>query len=176
MTKKIRKDASLRTTINEKEIRQFDILGDQWWDESGPMKPLHQLNPLRLDYIKRQALAHFGLKPGFKSLQNLKIADIGCGGGIVAEPLCRMCLAAGLLNDGGLTAGGEEQRNAKRRHLVCDHIVPHRGDVAAFWRGPFQTLCPDHHDRAKQIEETKGFSVAVGGDGWPIDPGHPANR
>jgi len=108
MTKKIRKDASLRTTINEKEIRQFDILGDQWWDESGPMKPLHQLNPLRLDYIKRQTLAHFGLKPGFKSLQNLKIADIGCGGGIVAEPLCR--LGARVT---GVDAGAENIKVAK---------------------------------------------------------------
>lgn len=108
MTKKIRKTSSARSTINAEEIRQFDILGERWWDESGPMKPLHQLNPARLDYIKRQALARFDLKPGFKSLQGLKIADIGCGGGLVAEPLCRMGARVT-----GVDAGAENIRIAR---------------------------------------------------------------
>ncbi|WP_370267435.1 HNH endonuclease signature motif containing protein [Nioella sp.] len=93
------------------------------------------------------------------------------------EPVCRLCRAAGILNDGSLTVAGETQRDGRRRFLVVDHIVPHRGDLALFWDpGNWQTLCPDHHDITKQRDEQRGFSNARGADGWPLDPRHPANR
>jgi 2-polyprenyl-6-hydroxyphenyl methylase/3-demethylubiquinone-9 3-methyltransferase len=85
-SKKVASDAS----IDAEEIRQFDNLGEQWWNESGPMAPLHKLNPVRMDYIRRMIRGHYGLDDGIRCLQKLKIADIGCGGGLVAEPLCRM--------------------------------------------------------------------------------------
>ncbi|HYD18438.1 MAG TPA: bifunctional 2-polyprenyl-6-hydroxyphenol methylase/3-demethylubiquinol 3-O-methyltransferase UbiG [Patescibacteria group bacterium] len=88
--KKTRKKPAARSTVDAAEIRQFDAIAATWWDESGPMKPLHQLNPVRLDYIRRMALAHFGLADRVKALQGLSVADIGCGGGLVAEPLYRM--------------------------------------------------------------------------------------
>lgn len=87
-----------------------------------------------------------------------------------------MCLAVGVLNNGTLRPDGGEQTKKHRRFLVCDHITPHKGDQDAFWSGPFQTLCPDHHDKQKQIEENRGYSTSVGVDGWPIDPNHPGNR
>ena len=92
------------------------------------------------------------------------------------QPLCQMCLKRGLVNDGSRTMTGEAQADPRRRHLVCDHITPHRGDEQAFWAGPFQTLCPDHHDIVKQGEDLRGYSKELGLDGWPIDPRHPANR
>lgn len=82
----------------------------------------------------------------------------------------------GILNDGSLTASGEEQRNPKRRFLVVDHVVPHRGDLGLFLDpANLQTLCPDDHDQNKQRLETRGYSEERGEDGWPIDPLHPAN-
>ncbi|SMO63957.1 HNH endonuclease signature motif containing protein [Paracoccus laeviglucosivorans] len=94
-----------------------------------------------------------------------------------AEPLCRLCRQRGLLNDGSLTLAGDSQSNRRRRFLVVDHIVPHRGDLDLFWDTTnWQTLCPDHHDIIKQREEVRGYSNERGPDGWPIDPAHPANR
>lgn len=60
---------------------------------------------------------------------------------------------------------------------VVDHIIPHRGDQKLFWdTANWQSLCKPHHDAAKQVEDTKGFSSEVGLDGWPIDQKHPANK
>lgn len=93
------------------------------------------------------------------------------------EPLCRACLRRGIVNDGSLTASGERQSNLRRRFLVVDHIIPHRGDEALFFDPEnFQTLCPDDHDQNKQRLEARGYSEERGDDGWPLDPLHPANR
>lgn len=78
-------------TINPKEINQFSKIATEWWDDNGPFKPLHQMNPVRLRFIKDQLCHHFNLNP--KILQpflGLRILDIGCGGGILAEPLARL--------------------------------------------------------------------------------------
>ena len=96
---------------------------------------------------------------------------------LAGEPLCRYCLQLGIVNDGSLTAAGLPQPEPRRRFLVVDHIVPHRGDRERFMDASnWQTLCPDHHDRTKKLEENRGYSNQRGADGWPIDPGHPANR
>lgn len=93
------------------------------------------------------------------------------------EPLCRACLQRGIVNDGSLTSAGEHQTNPRRRFLVVDHLVPHRGDKALFLDpGNLQTLCPDDHDQNKQRLETRGYSEERGEDGWPLDPMHPANE
>lgn len=60
--------------------------------------------------------------------------------------------------------------------LVCDHVEPHRGDEQKFWSGPFQTLCKDCHDRVKQSEERRGYSVGNDVNGRPLDRRHPWNR
>ena len=73
------KPPASRTTVNADEIRQFNSLGEQWWDENGPMKPLHRLNPVRLEYIRGQILSHFGLADTISALKGLKIANYyGC--------------------------------------------------------------------------------------------------
>lgn len=96
---------------------------------------------------------------------------------LAREPICRQCKALGRVNDGSLTGDGARQTDPKRRRLVVDHIVPHRGDPALFWDpANLQTLCPDHHDRDKQREDLRGYSERRGDDGWPVDPAHPANR
>lgn len=95
---------------------------------------------------------------------------------LAQEPFCRMCKAAGHLNDGSRKPDGSPQPDRRRRFLVADHIQPHRGDQWQFFNGKLQTLCPDHHDSQKQAEERRGFVCDAGDDGWPIDPKHPANR
>ena len=63
----------------------------EWWDETGPMAPLHQLNPVRLGYIRDRITAHLGLDPKTRRpLAGLRVLDVGCGGGLLAEPLSRM--------------------------------------------------------------------------------------
>ena len=73
------------TTENRQEIANFNALAAEWWDENGPMKPLHRLNPARMQYIKAQVTQHFST-----DINQLKILDVGCGGGIVCEPLARL--------------------------------------------------------------------------------------
>ena len=82
---------SSMTTINEKEIQKFSKLADEWWDANGKFKPLHRFNPIRIKYIIDKCTAHFNLqKNDTKSLSGLKVLDIGCGGGLVSEPLSRL--------------------------------------------------------------------------------------
>ena len=79
------------TTINQEEIQKFSKLADEWWDANGKFKPLHLFNPVRLKYIVEKCRSHFKLnKTKGKSLSNLKILDIGCGGGLISEPLSRL--------------------------------------------------------------------------------------
>src|SRR3990172_10260011 len=79
------------TTLDEKEVARFAKLAGEWWDAGGPFKPLHRINPVRLTYIRDQLCRKFGRNPkGASSLKGLKVLDIGCGGGLVCEPLTRL--------------------------------------------------------------------------------------
>ena len=81
----------LMTTINKEEIQKFSKIADEWWDANGKFKPLHVFNPIRIKYIKEKCISHFKLKQnGGKPLSFLKILDIGCGGGLISEPMCRL--------------------------------------------------------------------------------------
>jgi 2-polyprenyl-6-hydroxyphenyl methylase/3-demethylubiquinone-9 3-methyltransferase len=78
-------------TLDRDEVARFARLAGEWWDESGPFKPLHRINPVRLTYIRDQLCRHFGRDAkGPASLARLNILDIGCGGGLVCEPLSRL--------------------------------------------------------------------------------------
>ena len=79
------------TTINQEEIQKFSKLADEWWDANGKFKPLHAFNPVRIKYIIDKCKYHFKLrKQDEKPLSVLKVLDIGCGGGLVCEPLSRL--------------------------------------------------------------------------------------
>lgn len=81
----------MSNTVDPKEIQQFSKDSSHWWDENGPFKPLHRLNPVRLGYIKGQICTHFDRDTeSLKPFEGLRILDIGCGGGLVCEPLARL--------------------------------------------------------------------------------------
>ena len=85
------------TTINNEEIQKFSNLAEEWWDVNGKFKPLHMFNPIRIEYITEKIKHHFEIRSNKESfLENLNILDIGCGGGLMSEPLSRL---------GGLVTG-----------------------------------------------------------------------
>jgi len=79
------------TTINKEEIQKFSNLANEWWDVNGKFKPLHMFNPIRIEYILDEISEHFQLDKKQKSfLKNFEILDIGCGGGLISEPMARL--------------------------------------------------------------------------------------
>ena len=81
----------MTTTINREEIQKFSDLADEWWDVNGKFKPLHMFNPIRIEYITEKIKQEFNLiNRNNNFLKGLKILDIGCGGGLISEPLARL--------------------------------------------------------------------------------------
>ena len=81
----------MSTTINKEEIQKFSKLADEWWDIKGKFKPLHMFNPIRIEYILEKITNHFKLDNNKKNfLKDLEILDIGCGGGLISEPMARL--------------------------------------------------------------------------------------
>ena len=83
--------AAMTTTINDAEIAKFTAMAEEWWNPKGKFKPLHKFNPVRLAYIREHLLAHFGGDASaMRPFEGLKILDVGCGGGLLCEPLARL--------------------------------------------------------------------------------------
>jgi 2-polyprenyl-6-hydroxyphenyl methylase/3-demethylubiquinone-9 3-methyltransferase len=80
-----------RTTIDAAEVERFSAMAAEWWDPSGKFRPLHKFNPVRLAYIRDQVAVRFGRDPhAAKPFEGLRILDIGCGGGLLCEPMARL--------------------------------------------------------------------------------------
>ena len=80
----------MSTTINKEEIQKFSRLAEEWWDVNGKFKPLHMFNPIRIEYITETIKKYFKLKNKANFLEGLNILDIGCGGGLISEPMSRL--------------------------------------------------------------------------------------
>ena len=78
------------SSVNKKEIEKFSKMAVEWWDPSGKFKPLHKFNPIRIKYIKENIINSFKLKTKKKPLDKINILDIGCGGGLLSEPMTRL--------------------------------------------------------------------------------------
>ena len=77
-------------TVNKKEIEKFSKIANEWWDIEGKFKPLHKFNPSRIKYIKNKVIEHFSINSKQRPLKNIQLLDIGCGGGLLSEPMCRL--------------------------------------------------------------------------------------
>ena len=81
----------MTTTVDPQEIAKFEAMAAEWWDEGGKFKPLHMMNPVRLEYITTQVAAEFGRDLGSaQPFEGLRVLDIGCGGGLLCEPMARL--------------------------------------------------------------------------------------
>lgn len=90
MGKPVRSNSQSKS-VDAAEVARFTALASAWWDSDGEFAPLHQLNPCRLQYIRDRLVQHFGLTgSGFSPLDGLSLLDVGCGGGLLCEPLSRM--------------------------------------------------------------------------------------
>ena len=110
------------SSVNKKEIEKFSKIAEEWWNPNGKFKPLHKFNPIRIKYIKDNITKDFRLKDSEKPLKNIDILDIGCGGGLLSEPMYR--LGANVV---GIDASKKNieiaKFHAKKNKLKIDYIA-----------------------------------------------------
>ena len=175
-----------RQTVDEDEVARFSRLAGQWWDARGPMAALHKLNPVRLAYIRDRAAAHFGRDAKrLDSLAGLRILDIGCGGGILSEPLARLGASvvgvdpseaniaaarhhgkqAGLAIDyRGTTAEALAEADEKFDGVLAMEVVEHVADVGQFVDLAGSLVKPGGLLFAATLNRTmKSFALAIVG-------------
>jgi 2-polyprenyl-6-hydroxyphenyl methylase / 3-demethylubiquinone-9 3-methyltransferase len=172
------------TSVDDAEVARFAALGAQWWNERGDMRMLHRLNPVRLAYIRGQAAARFGRDTRrLDSLAGLRILDIGCGGGILSEPLARLgaavvgadpspeniaiakqhAEAAGVTIDYRATTAEALADAGERFDLVLAmEVVEHVADRDLFVRRAAEMVKPGGLMIAATINRTmKSFALAI---------------
>ena len=130
-----------KDTINKKEIDKFSKLADEWWDPEGKFKPLHNFNPIRLRYIKDTITKKFGTKSEKLPLKDIKILDIGCGGGLLSEPLSRL----------GATVTGIDasDRNIK---IAKMHLEKSKLDIDYYCSSPDKFVVKEKFDVVLNME------------------------
>ena len=170
-------------TASPEEIARFQALADAWWDPDGAFRPLHQFNPPRLEFLRETLLAHFGRDGGLaRPFEGLSLLDVGCGGGLLCEPLARLGFAVT-----GIDAG-EKNVEAARRHaeqagvavayrcavpedleglfdvVLAMEVVEHVPDVGAFLTAAAARVRPGGAFVAATLNRTaKSFALAVVG-------------
>jgi 2-polyprenyl-6-hydroxyphenyl methylase/3-demethylubiquinone-9 3-methyltransferase len=173
-------------TVDDREVARFAAMAAEWWDPRGPMGMLHKLNPTRLAYIRDTACRHFGRDPKTRRcLEGLRVLDIGCGAGILCEPLCRMSavvvgadpadanIAAARLHAdaGGLaidyratTAEALAQAGESFDLVLAMEVVEHVADLAAFVRCCAGMVSPGGLLITATLNRTlKSFALAIVG-------------
>ena len=118
-------------TVDRRDIDRFAAQAPSWWDPRGSFRPLHQINPVRLDFVRGELLAHFRRDPqSLSPFAGLRLADIGCGGGLIAEPMTRLgCAVTGI--DAGPEAIEVARAHAVASGLAIDYRVADVETLAA---------------------------------------------
>lgn len=151
-------------SIDPAEVALFGSIAESWWDPNGPSAPLHRINPVRLSYIRERAVGHFGLDPrARRALDGLTALDVGCGGGLLTEPLARMgatvtgldaapenvavaeahAASMGLAIDYRATSVEALAEEGTRFDLVtCLEVIEHVADTASFLSALAALLAP----------------------------------
>jgi len=119
------------STLDPVERDRFAALASEWWDTGGKFRPLHQIGPARLSFLRDELVAHFA-KPagGLRPLQGLRLLDVGCGGGLISEPLARLAAAVTGL-DPALENIEVARQHAAAQGLAIDYRAGHVEDLAA---------------------------------------------
>lgn len=174
------------TTIDTAEVAKFEAMAAEWWDATGKFKPLHMMNPCRLDYITRQIAAEFGRDlTAERPFEGLRLLDIGCGGGLLAEPMARLGAsvvgadaAAGNIRVAGIHAEQSglniDYRNTTAEALAAEgerfdvvlnmEVIEHVASPPAYLRACFELLKPGGLMICSTINRNpKSFMVAIVG-------------
>jgi 2-polyprenyl-6-hydroxyphenyl methylase/3-demethylubiquinone-9 3-methyltransferase len=175
-----------QSTVDPSEVERFSALAAEWWDPRGKMAPLHKFNPVRLGYIRDQACARFGRDAKrLDSLRGLAILDIGCGGGILAEPLARLGAAMTAIDPSDTNIAAAQQ-HAEQSELAIDYryttaedlaeqgarfdlvlameVVEHVADVSLFVKSCAEMVKPGGLMIAATLNRTlKSFALAIVG-------------
>ena len=116
-------------TIISSEIERFNRLSETWWNKQGPMRPLHVVNTLRLDYVIAQVARHKG-RNSTSALYGLRVLDVGCGGGLLSEPMARHgALVLGVdASSGNISAA---QRHAQLHGIEVEYRLGEPAEVVA---------------------------------------------
>lgn len=176
----------MTTTIDASEVQKFEAMAAEWWDVNGKFKPLHMLNPCRLDYITTQIAEEFDRDlTQNKPFEGLRILDIGCGGGLLSEPMARLGATvigadaaernipvarlhaeqSGLTIDYRHTAAEDLVREGLQFDVVLNmEVVEHVSDPAAFMRACHDLLAPGGLLICSTINRNaKSFAMAIVG-------------
>ena len=109
------------SSVNKIEIEKFSNIADEWWDPHGKFKPLHKFNPIRIKYIKENIIRQFKIKNKNKPLSGINILDIGCGGGLLSEPISRLGAKVTAI-DASLKNIEVAKIHAKKNNLKINYI------------------------------------------------------
>ncbi len=173
-----------RTSIDEDEVEQFSRIADEWWNEHGKFRPLHQINPVRISYLKQQICKHFALDgDSFTPFSGLSLIDVGSGGGLISEPMARLGAnvtgldaspeniavatdhaAQSKLNINYICSSAEElaQTGGKFDVVLALEIVEHVADVEIFCNALCQLLKPNGILIMSTMNRTfKSYALAI---------------
>lgn len=174
------------STVDQSEIDKFSAMADEWWDPDGKFKPLHQLNETRLKFIRQRSCRHFGRDDDrLDPFDGLSVLDVGCGGGLISEPMARLggavtgldaapanievarlhAAASGLTIDYRCATAEEEAEAGRQYDLVLAlEIIEHVADVGTFLSSLGQVVRPGGALFLSTLNRTtKAFLLAIVG-------------
>jgi 2-polyprenyl-6-hydroxyphenyl methylase/3-demethylubiquinone-9 3-methyltransferase len=131
---------AVASSIDPVEVERFSRIAAEWWDPRGKFAPLHRFNPVRLAFIRDQALYRFGRDPGARRpFEGLRLLDIGCGGGLLSEPMSRLGFQV-MGVDASARNIGTAAAHAAQQGLSIDYRASTAEDLVAAGEGPFDVI------------------------------------